>query len=441
VTELRELADLGQAVWLDYIRRSFIASGELQALIDQGVTGVTSNPTIFEKAIAGSTDYDDALHRLVDAGKNAEEIYEALVLEDIQQATDVLHPVYERTEGADGYVSLEASPKLAHDTEGTIAEAQYLFAALNRPNVMIKVPATPAGIPAIETLIGDGINVNVTLMFSLAQYEAVSNAYIAGLEKLAESGGDVTCVASVASFFVSRVDTAVDRALEEIGETELQGKIAVANAKVVYALFQEIFSGSRWEHLANLGARVQRPLWASTSTKNLLYADTLYVDGLIGPHTVNTLPPATLQAFLDHGRAAPTLDASLQQAHAQLEQLSDLGVDLDAITRRLLDDGVATFARSFDALMASIKEKCERLRAGWRHQSAALGAYQPTVDSALHEMAEKRIIKRIWAHDYTVWKPKPKEITDRLGWLRTADVMSDNVHRLDTFAAGSSYAG
>lgn len=434
MTELRELADLGQAVWLDYIRRSFIASGELQALIDQGVTGVTSNPTIFEKAIAGSTDYDDALHRLVDAGKNAEEIYEALVLEDIQKATDVLHPVYERTEGADGYVSLEASPKLAHDTEGTIAEAQYLFAALNRPNVMIKVPATPAGIPAIETLIGEGINVNVTLMFSLAQYEAVADAYIAGLEKLAESGGDVTCIASVASFFVSRVDTAVDRALEEIGETELQGKIAVANAKVVYALFQDTFSGSRWERLSSLGARVQRPLWASTSTKNLLYADTLYVDGLIGPHTVNTLPPATLQAFLDHGRAAPTLDTSLQQARDQLEQLSDLGVDLDAITRRLLDDGVDAFARSFDALMASIKEKCERLRAGWRHQSAALGAYQPTVDAALHEMAENRIIKRIWAHDHTVWKPSPKEITDRLGWLRTADVMSDNVHRLDTFA-------
>ncbi|TKJ29972.1 MAG: transaldolase [Chloroflexi bacterium B3_Chlor] len=431
MAELHELAGLGQTVWLDYVRRSFIQSGDLQALVDDGLTGVTSNPSIFEKAIAGSTDYDDALHRLVDAGKDAGEIYETLVLEDIQRAADLLRPVYERTGGADGYVSLEVSPELAHDTKGTIAEARHLFAALDRPNVMIKVPATPAGIPAIETLIGEGININVTLMFSVSQYQAVSEAYINGVERLAASGGDVTQVASVASFFVSRVDTAVDRALERIGETEPQGKIAIANAKVAYGLFRKTFSGPRWESLAMLGARVQRPLWASTSTKNPLYPDTLYVDNLIGPDTVNTLPPATLQAFLDHGSVAPTIEANLKEAHAQLERLSDLHVDLDAITQRLLGDGVEAFAKSFKTLMASITEKCERLRAGWQHQSATLGSYQQTVDSALAEMAENRVVKRIWAHDHTVWKPEPAEIGNRLGWLHTAELMSDNVYRIE----------
>jgi transaldolase/glucose-6-phosphate isomerase len=427
---LHELANLGQAVWLDYIRRSFITSGDLQALIDQGLTGITSNPSIFEKAIAGSTDYDDDLHRMVDEGRNATEIYEELVLEDIQRAVDLLRPVYERTRGADGYVSLEVSPDLAHDTEGTISEARHLFVALERPNVMIKVPATPAGIPAIETLIGEGINVNVTLMFSLAQYQAVAEAYIAGLEELAAAGGDLARVASVASFFVSRVDTAVDRALEEIGEIELQGKIAIANAKIAYAFFREAFSGARWERLAAQRARVQRPLWASTSTKNPLYPDTLYVDSLIGRDTVNTLPPATLQAFVDHGKAVPTVEAGLEEAQAQLARLADLSVDLDAITQRLLDDGVAAFAKSFEALMASIAEKCERLLAGWKHQSANLGPYQATVEGALEEMAANQIVKRIWAHDHTVWKPEPTEISNRLGWLHTAEVMTDNVHRL-----------
>jgi transaldolase/glucose-6-phosphate isomerase len=430
MTKLHELSDLGQAIWLDYIRRSFIASGELEASIEQGLAGVTSNPTIFEKAIAGSTDYDEALHRLVDAGKTVQEIYTALVLEDIQQAADVLRPVYERTGGADGYVSLEVSPKLAHATDGTVSEARQLFAALQRPNVMIKVPATPAGIPAIETLIGEGVNVNVTLMFSREQYRAVAEAYIKGLEKLAESSGDLGQVASVASFFVSRVDTAVDRALEEIGETELQGKIAVANAQAAYGLFRETFSDPRWERLFEQGARVQRPLWASTSTKNPLYPDTLYVDSLIGPDTVNTLPPATLQAFLDHGHVAPTLEANLEDAQAQLAQLSELGVDLQAITHQLLDDGVKAFAKSFETLMTSIAEKCQRLLAGWEHHSANLGPYQKSVDSVLEEMAENQIVKRIWAHDHTVWKPEPSEITNRLGWLHSAQVMSENLHHL-----------
>ncbi|MFQ5859629.1 MAG: bifunctional transaldolase/phosoglucose isomerase, partial [Anaerolineae bacterium] len=474
MTKLHELADLGQAVWLDYIRRSFITSGELQELIDKGVRGVTSNPSIFEKAIAGSTDYDEDLHRLVDEGKpvlspalnevegvaegSVDEIYEALVLEDIWRAADLLLPVYEQTGGDDGYVSLEVSPTLAHDTEGTVAEARRLFAALERPNVMIKVPATPAGIPAIETLIGEGINVNVTLMFSLAHYDAVAEAYIAGLEKLAEAGGDLPTVASVASFFVSRVDTAVDRRLEELSGNiqpfgnaqdkppisnlqspipnpqSLQGKIAVANAKMAYARFREVFSGARWERLAAQGARVQRPLWASTSSKNPLYPDTLYVDTLIGSDTVNTVPPATLNAFLDHGTVASTLEADVEEAQAQLARLSELGIDLDAITQQLQADGVDSFARSFETLMASIAEKRDRLLAGWQHHASSLGPYQATVDAALTEMAENQVLARVWAGDHTVWKPEPAEITNRLGWLHTAEVMTENVYRLEALA-------
>jgi transaldolase/glucose-6-phosphate isomerase len=441
MTKLHAVADLGQAIWLDYIRRSFITSGDLQALVEDGLRGVTSNPTIFEKAIAGSTDYDDALRRLVDEGKTVEEIYEALALDDIQRAADLLRPVYEQTNGADGYVSLEVSPNLADDTEGTIAEARRLFAALDRPNVMIKVPATPAGVPAIQALIGEGVNVNVTLIFSMAQYEAVAEAYVAGLEKLAAAGGDVSQVASVASFFVSRVDTAVDRALEEVGEAELQGQIAIANSRVAYARFREIFSGARWERLVRKGARVQRVLWASTSTKNPLYPDTLYVDSLIGPHTVNTVPPATLNAFRDHGVVAPTLEAGLDEARARVARLADLGVDLDGITQRLQDEGVAKFARSFESLMATIAEKREQLLAGWQQQTASLGRYQARVEDALAEMKQEHVMARIWAHDHTVWKPEPTEISNRLGWLHIVEAMLENVPRLEGLVGDARAAG
>jgi transaldolase/glucose-6-phosphate isomerase len=483
LTKLHQLAELGQAIWLDYIRRHLITSGDLQTLVDEGLRGVTSNPTIFEKAIAGSTDYDEALRRLVDEAKTVSEIYEALALDDIQRTADILRPVYEQTGGADGYVSLEVNPNLAHDTNGTIAEARRLFAALGRPNVMIKVPATPAGIPAIETLIGEGINVNVTLIFSLAHYEVVAEAYLAGLEEYAAAGGDVSQVASVASFFVSRVDTAVDRALEERGETSLQGKIAVANSKLAYARFKKIFSGERWDRLAALGGRVQRVLWASTSTKNPLYPDTWYVDSLIGPHTVNTVPPATLNAYRDHGTVASTLDVGLAEAKAQLRFLASLGmtegaapgmtggatlgmadgsaaglgVDLDAITQQLQDDGVAKFAQSFESLMATIAEKRDRLLAGWQGQEAHLGAYQALrlprlrsgqvrsgqalVDTAVAEMREERILPRIWAHDHTVWKSEPTEITNRLGWLHIAEAMIENVPRLEKLTEDARAAG
>jgi len=436
MTKLNELAELGQAIWLDYIRRSFITSGDLQALIGKGLRGVTSNPTIFEKAIAGSVDYDEDLQKLVAEGRSVTEIYEALALDDIARAADLLRPVYDATAGADGYVSLEVSPALAHDTVGTIAEARRLFAALARPNVMIKVPATSAGIPAIETLIGEGVNVNVTLIFSLAQYDAVAKAYLAGLEILAAAGRDLSEVASVASFFVSRVDSAVDRALDETDATgaSLKGTIAVANAKVAYAHFCQVFSGARWDRLAAQGARVQRPLWASTSTKNPHYGDTLYVDSLIGPHTVNTVPPATLNSFRDHGTVEPTLEAGLDEARAQLDRLAELGVDLDAITQKLQDDGVAAFAKSFDSLMASIAHKRDQLQAGWRQGETSLGAYEGAVEAALAEMRGDRIMHRIWAHDHTVWKPDPAEIANRLGWLHTVDAMNDIIPCLEALA-------
>ena len=437
---LHELTQLGQSIWYDYIRRAFITSGELQALIDEGLRGVTSNPTIFEKAIAGSVDYDEDLQKLVTAGKSINEIYEALVLDDIVRAADLLHPVYEATDGADGYVSLEVSPTLAHDTNGTIAEARRLFAALERPNVMIKVPATPAGIPAIETLIGEGINVNITLIFSLAQYKAVAEAYLTGLEKRAASGGDLRQVASVASLFVSRLDTTIDEALSHVEDESLaaglslRGKIAIANAKSVYAAFREIFSGPRWDGLAAQGARVQRPLWASTGTKNPLYPEALYVDQLIGPDTVNTVPPATLNVFRDHGTVSETLTKGQDEAEAQLAQLEDLAIDLNAITQKLQDDGVAAFAGSFETLMASIAEKRDRLLAGQKGYTVRMGDHhQAAFDVALADLKANRVMDRIWAHDHTVWKPGPAEIDNRLGWLHSPDVMMEQLPQIHQF--------
>ncbi len=437
MTKLHELAELGQAIWLDYIRRSFIEQGDLDELVEEGLRGVTSNPSIFEKAIAGSNDYDDALRRLSGSERPPEEIYETLAIQDIQMAADVLRPVYDETEGADGYVSLEVSPDLAHNTEGTIEEAHRLFAAVDRPNVMIKVPATVEGIPAIKTLIGEGINVNVTLMFSLDQYDAVSEAYISGLETLNANGCDLSEVASVASFFISRVDVRVDRMLDEIGTPaaqELKGTIGIANAKMAYQRFKETFSGERWERLADRGARLQRVLWASTSTKDPAYSDTLYPDKLIGPHTVNTLPPSTLNAFRDHGTVALTLETELLAERARLEKLADLGIDLDQVTDELLAEGVDKFARPFSDLMESIEEKIEELESEWRRMETRLGDYQKAVSGALNEMAREDIVDRIWKHDHTVWKPDPDEITNRLGWLHIARTMKEQVPRLEGLA-------
>lgn len=364
MTKLHKLAELGQAIWFDYIRRSFTNDGRLQQLINQGVRGVTSNPSIFEKAIAGSDDYDDDIERFSREGKSSREIYEALAVADIQRAADLLQPLYDETEGGDGYVSLEVSPTLAHETEATVADAERLFNAVSRPNVMIKIPATPEGIPAIKTVIASGISVNATLIFSLAQYEAVAEAYMAGLEQLPRTSGATVRPASVASFFISRVDTAVDKALREVGNTELQGHIAIDNARLAYARFENLFQGDRWERLARGGARVQRPLWASTGTKNPAYADTLYVDKLIGRHTVNTAPPATIDAFMDHGQVAYTIGDEREEATVRVSALPELGINLNAVTSRLLDDGITSFAKAFEGLLLSIEDKRLKLNAG-----------------------------------------------------------------------------
>ncbi|MFW6135418.1 MAG: bifunctional transaldolase/phosoglucose isomerase [Chloroflexota bacterium] len=434
MTKLQQLADLGQAIWLDYIRRSFIRQGRLDDLVHDGLRGVTSNPAIFEKAIAGSNDYDDALRRLSGSGRSPQEIYEALAVEDIRMAADVLRPVYDQTGGDDGYVSLEVNPDLAVDTPGTVEEAHRLFDAVDRPNLMIKVPATPEGIPAIKTLIGDGVNVNATLMFSLHQLDAVAEAYISGLEALDGSGGDLSEVASVASFFVSRVDVKVDRMLDAIGTPaaeELKGTAGIANAKMAYQRFKATFGGERWERLAEKGARLQRVLWASTSTKDPTYSDTLYADNLIGPHTVNTLPPSTLNAFRDHGIVALTLETELLAERARLEKLADLGIDLDRVTDELLEEGVEKFARPFSALMDTIEEKAARLESRWHRMETSLGDYQCAVSGAVTEMAHEDVLDRIWRHDHTVWSDDPQEIANRLGWLHIARTMKEHVPRLE----------
>jgi len=359
MNSLKQLQDCGQSIWLDYIRRDLITSGEFQRLVEKdGVHGVTSNPTIFDKAIAAETAYDDALRLLLaaDPDRDALTLFEKLEVEDLQMAADILRPVYDQTEGADGFVSIEVSPRLAYNAAGSIAEAQRLWRAVNRLNLMVKIPSTPQGVQAVEALIAEGININITLMFSLAHYEAVAQSYLRGLKRNAKPHQ----VSSVASFFVSRVDTEVDRALEASGSPEalsLRGKIAIANARVVYRRFREIFLGTPFEEFRRRGARLQRPLWASTGTKNPAFSDVLYVEELIGPHTINTIPPATLNAFRDHGRVQPTLEAGEQDAEQALARLARLGIDLGAITEKLLADGITAFTHSMDDLLASLKEK------------------------------------------------------------------------------------
>jgi transaldolase len=363
MASLEEVQRLGQSIWYDNISRELLLSGEIERLINMGVTGLTSNPTIFEKAISGSADYDDALSALAAERLDTKDSYEKLAMEDIRAATDLLRPAYDRTEGRDGYASLEVSPTLAHNTECTITEALRLFAALDRPNAMIKVPATPEGIPAIRLLIGQGININVTLIFSLSTHRQVMEAYIAGLEDLAKSGGGLSKVASVASFFVSRVDTAVDNLLGESasqskpGTDAIMGKAAIANAKLAYQSFKTIFGGDRFAALQAKGARVQRPLWASTGTKNAAYSDVLYVDNLIGQDTVNTMPPATLNAFMEHGKAQATLEQDLASAEQVMNSLNAASISIEKVTDKLLTDGVKSFADSFDQLLANVEEK------------------------------------------------------------------------------------
>ena len=360
-TKLSQLADLGQSIWLDYIQRSLIQSGGLADYIQKGLRGVTSNPAIFEKAIAESQDYDEQIQTLALKGKSATEIYEELAVEDARNAADILRPVFDRTEGADGYFSLEVNPHLAHDANSTIAEANRLFKTVNRPNVLIKVPGTAEGLLAIQNLIYGGVNINATLLFSIAQCDLVAEAYLSGLERRAARSYDLHQIASVASLFVSRMDVKVDRLLDALNIPEaraLKGKIGIANAKWAYQHFKNTISSQRWKDLAKQGARVQRLLFGSTSTKNPDYSDVLYVDNLIGPKTINTIPPKTIEAFMDHGTVAMTLEKDLELSRSQLKQLADSGgIHLDDVTRQLLDEGVEKFVRPYDKLIETIAVK------------------------------------------------------------------------------------
>lgn len=366
MNRLQELNKLGQSIWLDYIERGMVQSGELKRMVDLGVRGVTSNPTIFQQAMTKSDAYAEELQQLAKQGDSPKEIFETLAIADIKAAADVLRPIYDASNGQDGFVSLEVAPDLAHDTEATIHEARRLHEAVNRPNLMVKVPATLEGIPAIRQLIADGININVTLIFSLERYAMVMDAYLSGLEQRVAVGQPVDRIASVASFFVSRVDTAVDNRLAELakeypdqaeGILALQGKIAVGNAKLAYRQFQQVFAGARWEPLAAAGAQLQRPLWASTSSKNPNYPDLIYVDNLIGPHTVNTVPPKTLTDFQDHGVPALTVEDGLTEIEEQMVALPKYSVSLAEITDELEVDGVKKFAESFTQLLDAIAKR------------------------------------------------------------------------------------
>jgi transaldolase len=364
-SRLHRLAEYGQSVWIDFLSRDMLRSGELERRMrDDAVVGVTSNPTIFQKAISAGDAYDEQLREVLEEERDPKEIFLRLAIKDVGDALDLLRPVWDEGKGQDGYVSLEVDPNLASDTAGTIEEAQRLHETIDRPNLFVKIPATKAGLPAIEEMIARGRSINVTLIFSLDRYDEVAEAYIRGLERLVEAGGDPGTVASVASFFVSRVDTEADRCLDEIGgHDELKGKLAVANAKLAYQRYKQIFAGDRWEALSSKGATTQRGLWASTSTKNPAYRDVLYVEELIGPKTVNTMPEETIEAFQDHGEVAPTLEQGIDEAKRVFEQIGQAGVDYADVTDTLEREGVEKFADSFAELLEGIRAKSGELAA------------------------------------------------------------------------------
>jgi transaldolase/glucose-6-phosphate isomerase len=438
---LQELHKYGQSVWLDYIRRSLITSGELQRLVkEDGLRGVTSNPSIFEKAIGGSTDYNDALSALErQQDMDAMSLYEHLAIADIQNVTDILQPVYQQSNKRDGYVSLEVSPYLANDTEGTIAEARRLWKAVGCDNVMIKIPATPAGIPAIEQMISEGINVNVTLLFSQSAYERVADAYITGLEAFAASGGDVSQVASVASFFISRIDTAIDaianariKTAQNPGEEALLrsilGKVAIANAKLTYQRYQELYQSERWQALADKGAQTQRLLWASTSMKNPQYRDVLYVEELIGSDTVDTIPPATFDAFRDHGQPRASLLEHLEEAHDIMETLERVNISMQDVTDKLLVDGVQLFADAFDKLLSAVQKKREALlgKALDRQTYHLPDDLAKSVQTSLEAWRAGGKIRRLWARDASLWTN-----TDENRWLGWLGITEDQLAHID----------
>src|SRR6266571_1778119 len=453
---IRELKRQGQSMWLDNIRRQLISSGELARLRDEGLTGVTSNPTIFEKAVSGSTDYDEAMVQLVREKAKPEDMLWGLMVEDVQAAADVFRPVYDKTKGKDGFVSIEVGPTIATNTRSTIKFAEYLHDRCRRPNVMVKIPATKEGLPAIHDQIAKGNNINITLIFSVDRYDEVVEAYLSGLEKLHRSGGDLGKVASVASFFVSRVDTKVDKLLTEKIEhandpaqkrnlERLYGKAAIANSKMAYEHFKHHFSGARWEKLHKAGARTQRCLWASTSTKDPRYPDTYYVEELIGPDTVDTIPPATLAAFREHGEARRSIDENVDGAKRQLKQLAEFGVDLDQVTRELEVEGVEAFTKAFESLRATIKKESQNIKAGkGPRQGDSLGALQPKVDARVAQVQKADAPRRLWAKDSTLWTSDPAQreaIRDRLGWLNVAEKMLEHASELEQLAAdGRTYS-
>jgi transaldolase / glucose-6-phosphate isomerase len=431
---LRTLQGFGQSVWLDYLRRSFVAGGELQTLIAQdGLAGITSNPSIFEKAIGGSTDYDAALAALArDTDADVGALYERLAVEDIRMAADILRPVYARSDGRDGYISIEVSPYLAHDTAATVAEAHRLWQAIGRDNVMVKVPATAAGLPAIRQLIGEGININVTLLFARAVYDEVAEAYIGGLEARAAAGGDVRRMASVASFFVSRIDTAVDALIaERLRQADepsarallqgLRGQVAIANAKLAYQRYREIFRGPRWDRLARAGAYPQRLLWASTGTKNPEYSDVRYVEELIGPDTFNTMPPATMDAYRDHGRPRASLEDGIDDARRIMATLDRLDIALDDITDALTREGVRLFADAADKLLGAIARKRAAVLSGAlnRARFALPATSAEAVAAARQAWRREGRVRRLWQRDAALWTGADEGAW--LGWLGIAD--------------------
>jgi len=428
---LKQLESAGQSPWLDYVSRRLIQSGEIATLIERdGLKGMTSNPAIFEKSIADSKDYDAALGEFQAAHDHSvTEIYEHLAISDIRGAADALLPVYQATAGVDGYISLEVSPYLAHDQEGTIAEARRLWEQVNRPNLMVKVPATPAGIGAVRALITEGININVTLLFALEAYQQVAEAYISGLEARASHGNPVAGIASVASFFVSRIDSMVDQALDDslndgldaATAAGLRGQIAIANAKLAYAHYEDLIKTGRWLKLAKKGAMPQRLLWASTSSKNPAYPDTLYVDRLIGRDTVNTIPPATMDAFRDHGTAKPdTVCEDAGQAARQLRQLAELGISLGKITDRLLEDGVQQFADAFDRLLGVVARRRATLRSATPSYQFAAGPVAAPIAAAAEEWRRQGKVRRLWARDASLWTG-----ADESRWLGWLDIVAD----------------
>ncbi len=452
---LLKLRAYGQSIWLDYIRRNMLLSGELKQLIDQdGLRGVTSNPSIFEKAITGSHDYDEAIRDLAREGKSVEEIYQTLTIADIQRAADVFRPVYDELEGRDGFVSLEVSPHLAYDTQGTISEAHRLWEALDRPNVLIKVPATEPGLAAVQQLISDGINVNVTLLFGLPRYRRVADAYISGLEARVQQGKSIDRMASVASFFLSRIDVLVDPKLENIMSGEgsqaelagkLHGQLAIASARVAYQIYLDITNSERFAALADHGARPQRLLWASTSTKNPAYDDVKYVEALIGPQTVNTLPTETLNAYRDHGNPASRLQEGVSQARDALARLPDLGIDIAQVTQQLEEEGVEKFNKPYDKLMAALQDqRAKASEVPLDRQSYVLGDYQSSIQERLDQFEQARFVSRLWQKDASLWKSDPDDqaaIHNALGWLHVAEKMVDNMRGLLDFAASARQAG